>query len=657
MNNTMEHQNKPCNESYLIKVYVKNSCYSSWDYGTVDNQDVHEKNCTHEDSDTETETSADTKHGNIPPNDETPQDGYSQYIASLKCPKEYRWMNHDLVDIRDTEKPQLVHSPARSAPYLPGVLILEGNRTYGRTKNRKRLLYKCIPDDRFLPHFLIPYDIIMDFSKAHKNKYVLFKFQEWTEEHPHGLLVEMLGDVNHLEAFYEYQLYSKSLHSSVKEMTQRIKEMTKKKTMEEYFDQICSNPLYKIVDKTVETHPPQIFTIDPRNTVDFDDGLSITTCPRTQRTCITVYIAHVVFWLEIFQLWNSFDNRIATIYLPDRRRPMLPSILTESLCSLKEHTKRFALAINFYIDEQTGAIDEASTLIENVCISPYKNYVYEDLKMIHQDVNYIRIFEATVRMDSHIKNSRDIVTYWMVRTNSYMAKFMIQHKTGVFRVGKLVRQISMSSMDSDPDAETVDESKNFEALDMDVRRYIESHARAQSLCYREDIDMEHEVLNKKAYMRITSVIRRYEDVCNECELMRIMGIKLRDGMNLREIYNEDLCNERYHKIRRVESDSEMMRRTIQGEYLLRGIICSRKLREDGRYDYKVYVKGDGVKLNNPCSDPTKTTECDMYSSKDIYIVHVKMREKKELYKEYILRRYVKEKGGGLKIKIEIMDTA
>lgn len=558
----------------------------------------------------------------------------------LPHPLEHKWLNQDIVNMNLTP-PTLVFSPARNARHIPGVLILEGNRTYGRTKNRKRLLYKCIPDDRHLPHFFVPYDIVMDFNKAHKNKYVLFKYQDWANEHPHGLLVETLGDVNQFEAFYEYQLYSKSLHSSVKEMTQRIKEMTQKKTMDEYFQQILHNPTYGIQDTTVLPQPPQIFTIDPPNTVDYDDGLSVEVCPESNRICVTVYIAQVVFWLEAFQLWNSFDNRIATIYLPDRRRPMLPSILSESLCSLREHTQRFALAIQFFVDadsENHWTVDESATKIQNVMISPYKNYVYEETKLVYQDVHYMRLLDTTVRLansNTHIKNSRDVVTYWMVKTNTFMAQYMIQHQTGIFRVGKyLQRHLPRSETKEEQlydkeNEEDYGDQTNYELLDPDTRRFIEYHAKAQSVCYDTSLNLEHEVLDKKAYLRITSVIRRYEDVCNQCELMRIMGIKLRDGGNIRDHYNEELCNERYQNIRRVESESVMMTRTYLGENTVKGIVYSRVWLEDGRYEYKLYVKGEGIK-------------------------EVKTRDKKELYKEYTMKRYIKEKGGGMKVKMEFV---
>jgi exoribonuclease R len=552
--------------------------------------------------------------------------------ADLPSPLTHRYFHNDLVDFTTQESPVLLASPTRTAKHIPGVIILQDNRTYGRTQNKKRLLYKCVPDDRHLPHFLVPYDIIMDFSKAHANKYVLFKFQEWTEEHPKGTLVQTIGDVDNLVAYYEYQLYSKSLNSSLKEMTQKIKEMTKKQPVEDYFQEIQNNPNNKVQDWTTIPNTPQVLTIDPPNTADFDDGLSIQQTAHNEY-CITVYIVNVVFWLDLFQLWNSFDNRIATIYLPDKRRPLLPTFFSETLCSLKENTKRFAIAIQFFIreEDQEWILDETKTTIQNVVIKPYKNYVYEDPKLIHQDIHYIQLFEITSKIQPKIRNSRDLVAHWMIQTNSYIAQFMLKHKTGIYRVGKFVQ----ATKTSDSDDETPDEKQQYQKLDPEIRRYLEYHAKAKSLFYRPDLDLEHEVFNKKAYMRITSVIRRYEDVCNESELMRIMGIKL-GSMNTRLLevnyqQEEDRMNDLYGKIKTIEAETTVITKIeTNGEKRVKGIVYKIEKERDGRLRHKIYVKGEGV------------YEC-------------RIRERYELYKEYEIRMFHNKtsvKGG---VKVEILD--
>ena len=54
-----------------------------------------------------------------------------------------------------------------------GVLLVDGI-TYGRLNNK--LLYKCIPDDRAIPHTLVPYeDKNISFSKVKTNKYVMMR--------------------------------------------------------------------------------------------------------------------------------------------------------------------------------------------------------------------------------------------------------------------------------------------------------------------------------------------------------------------------------------------------------------------------------------------------------------------------------------------------
>ena len=104
-----------------------------------------------------------------------------------------------------TSTMNIVHSSIRTTASMPGVLMIEGNKTFGR-KNGK-LLYKCIPDDMRIPVFLIPYEIKhVGFSKVFVNLYVTFSFVEWSDKHPHGILTNVIGPVDELDNFYEYQL-------------------------------------------------------------------------------------------------------------------------------------------------------------------------------------------------------------------------------------------------------------------------------------------------------------------------------------------------------------------------------------------------------------------------------------------------------------------
>ena len=92
-------------------------------------------------------------------------------------PAEKKLFNNDVI----YETGELMYSYLRDCPSLAGIIMLENSKTYGRTENKKRLLYKCIPDDKRLPAFLIPYDMKLGFSKNIKDKYVVFKFESWSE--------------------------------------------------------------------------------------------------------------------------------------------------------------------------------------------------------------------------------------------------------------------------------------------------------------------------------------------------------------------------------------------------------------------------------------------------------------------------------------------
>ena len=101
---------------------------------------------------------------------------------------------------------KLLSSPVRDYDHHAGVLILQSNRTYGKTKNG-RMLYKCIPNDKTLPIFLIPYDLHIGFTKDHTNINVLFSFQNWDGKHPMGILRESFGNVVQYSSISSYLLW------------------------------------------------------------------------------------------------------------------------------------------------------------------------------------------------------------------------------------------------------------------------------------------------------------------------------------------------------------------------------------------------------------------------------------------------------------------
>ena len=262
-------------------------------------------------------------------------------------------------------KVEILHSSARCMKVIPGVLVLEKSQIYGRVKDK--FLYKCIPDDKRIPIFLVPYKLRLGFNKSIKNKYVVFEFKEWTGKHPRGVLRQTIGDVDTLENFYEYQLYCKSLYASIQNITKKTMRKLKEKTESEYIEMIKSKSDLKDYRDT-----RNILSIDPSTSKDFDDAFDIEVL-GDNRYRVGIYISNVSFWMDALDLWDSFSSRISTIYLPDRKRPMLPTVLSDALCSLTEHDLRFALCLNLIVADS----EIESSEFKNCLIKVKKNHRYD----------------------------------------------------------------------------------------------------------------------------------------------------------------------------------------------------------------------------------------------------------------------------------------
>lgn len=471
----------------------------------------------------------------------------------------------------------LKYSHIRSGTAIAGVLLLSQNKTFGRTKNKKRLLYKCIPDDNKLPAFLIPYEPAVGFSKTQKNKFVLFKFDNWDDQHPHGILIDVLGDVDNLETFYEYQLHCKSLHVSLSAFTNTARDRLRATSDQEYINCILENPEYAIEDRREQSG---IFSIDPEGSMDFDDAFSIRLNNGTYN--VSIYIANVYFWLETLGLWKSFSNRVATIYLPDRKRPMLPTVLSDSLCSLQKGVSRFAFALDMIIGLDGSIIDIS---YKNVSITVQHNYRYEEHALIYENPDYNVLFDLTKVLDKSVKDSHDVVSYWMIKMNSICGDYMVSQKIGIFRKTQQINEnISLDiPTDVSPAAQRM------------IRMW--NNISGQYVVYGSDMNLSHDVMKIKNYVHMTSPIRRLIDLLNQMWFSENMGLKL--SIDAREFLDSwirriDYLNVSMRSIRKIQTDCEVLHRCYVNPDIMqavhKGILFDKLHKSDGAYVYMVYLE-------------------------------------------------------------------
>ena len=112
-------------------------------------------------------------------------------------------------------------------------------------------------------------------------------------------------------------------------------------------------------------------TIDPNSAKDHDDAIYFDTNSNT----LYVAIADVSHFVkENSPLDKLAFKKSSTIYLPSRTLAMLPTILSNDLCSLREDEKRYAFVFELKLDIKNLKI-ESSKLYEAI-IKNHRNFSY-----------------------------------------------------------------------------------------------------------------------------------------------------------------------------------------------------------------------------------------------------------------------------------------
>jgi len=484
----------------------------------------------------------------------------------------------------------IIHSSVRSVENIPAVLILADNKTYGRHPINNKLMYKCVPDDVRLPTFLVPYELkYVGFSKAFVNLYVTIQYKDWSSKHPVGSLTQVIGKVDTLDCFYEYQLYCKSLNASIQRLQKETSKAIKEKdaTNDAFIETICSNAG---IESRVDWH---IFTIDPKGSLDFDDGFSIK-CLDNGNTLVSIYIANVTIWLDALNLWQSFSKRISTIYLPDKKRPMLPTILSDCLCSLQANAKRVAFVLDLEIqnDNNSNSVQIVKHNFSNCLIRVAKNYIYEEADLL-KNKQYRQLFDLVTQLCYNtkyvkgIRDSHDVVCYLMVLMNYTCAKEMLLKKVGIFR-SALIKKDFTTSIETNALPDEV--SQFIKIWNSTAGQYIDISADPQVI-------ISHDLLDLDAYIHITSPIRRLVDLLNIIKFQQSFGLhKLSDSATifydswLREL---DYINTTMRAIRKVQIDCNLLNLCFNSPDILEPLYdgyCFDKLeRNDGLYQYIVFL--------------------------------------------------------------------
>ena len=449
-------------------------------------------------------------------------------------------------------------SPIREKKYIAGILQL--NKTYGKEKNK--FLYLCIPYNKKIPRFLIPYQKKYSFDKTEYNLYITFTFKHWDYEHPYGIIHQNLGDTSISVHYYEYMLYAEELHESLKKFQHSLKDKIKKQN--DLLTEICN--YYHIPTKKDDF----CFSIDSKTTNDYDDAFSI------QDDIIKIYISGVSIVVDYLNIYTDFTSRPSTIYMPDKKWSMIPALLSEDFCSLTEKSCSLCFVMEFkYINNE---LLFQSSYLQNTFI--HKNFIYEEENLCNNK-DYIELKKIIQKINPFAYTSYNIVEFLMILFNKEATKMLEKNKIGIYKHNVL------------------HEKKNYENIPNELNHFLR---------YYKTISSSYEIYEKqtyysstdediKCYAQFTSPLRRMGDLINilhyiQCmKLCKLKNMESFENLSNNWVNNLESINETMKKIKKVQRKCELLSLFEQHDsntkyeaYIFDGILNEKK-----NWKYTLYI--------------------------------------------------------------------
>lgn len=212
-------------------------------------------------------------------------------------------------------------------------------------------------------------------SEKHKDdvgKKVFATISSWKspDHNPEGFIEQVLGDPGENNAEMRAIALERGFGGHFPIDVEAEAELYKKNETED---------MAREVAKRKDMRGTTTFTVDPFDAKDFDDALSVKTLSDGNYE-IGVHIADVSHYVRPGSaLDREAFKRATSVYLVDRTIPMLPEILSNDLCSLKQDVDRLAMSAIFTMNTKGEVLTEwyGKTIIHS-----NKRFTYEEAQEI-----------------------------------------------------------------------------------------------------------------------------------------------------------------------------------------------------------------------------------------------------------------------------------
>ncbi|KAG0236744.1 hypothetical protein BGX31_003836 [Mortierella sp. GBA43] len=427
------------------------------------------------------------------------------------------------------------------------------------------------PTDKRVPLIAIPIDQVptdfVDNHTSYAHKLFLATIKRWplSSLHPFGHLERELGDIGNIEIETEALLADNNITTTA---------------FGEKVEKCLPELPWLIPDKELvnrrDLRRSCTFTIDPATAKDLDDAVS---CIRLDDGTyeIGVHIADVSHFIKVGSaLDREAKARATTVYLVQKAIPMLPTVLSEDLCSLRVNVDRLTFSV-FWRMTETGEIlettfaksvirscaqlsyDDAQKVITTGYLDP-KVQVYdhpraaveENIKTFFKlslilrqkrfengalSLNTIKLAFETSEEDVpvgvtvyELKESNRLIEEFMLLANMSVAKQIFEHfpdqallrrqeEPMERRMADFIQRMKKIGLDLDASSAGALQASMDAIQDPDVRKVVRLLAikpmqRAKYFCggMLPSNKHHHYTMNAPLYTHFTSPIRRYADI-------------------------------------------------------------------------------------------------------------------------------------------------
>lgn len=335
----------------------------------------------------------------------------------------------------------------------------------------------------------------------------------------------------------------------------------------------------------VDLRSEKIFTIDGKNSEDFDDAIGITILDNNH-LLVKVCIADVDHYVSENSLLDQIAiNRTSSIYLIDRTLPMLPTIISNGICSLKPNEDRLTLTYELEYDIEGNLIRyniypsvicskqrmnylDVEDVLTNPSSEMYKEFqtdlrLLESLRKkirekriqsgyISRDEKKRRIFydhqrgKITNVTTTERLNSSSLIEEYMIATNICASLFAKEQNIPIiYRIQddepkkvikqrlEILKKMGFEKVEFQEEASNNEIIKNVLSAykDHPYIEFINAILMNRNRGYYSNSRNHHSNLNEEYYAHFTSPIRRYSDLYSSRQIKKYLKKQKREQDN------------------------------------------------------------------------------------------------------------------------------